>query len=49
MLDETAEIHSQMLIGGDWVDSGNGETIVVEHLLRQVEAVHGHEHRVRHG
>jgi betaine-aldehyde dehydrogenase len=30
MLNKTAEIHRQMLIGGDWVDSANGETIAVE-------------------
>ena len=35
MLDETVEIHSQMLIGGNWVDSGNGETIVVENPGRR--------------
>ena len=30
MLDKTTEIHRQMLIGGEWVDSANGETIAVE-------------------
>jgi betaine-aldehyde dehydrogenase len=35
MLDETAEIHSQMLIGGDWVDSASGETIAVENPGRR--------------
>ncbi|MEJ2240063.1 MAG: aldehyde dehydrogenase family protein [Gemmatimonadales bacterium] len=35
MLDETAEIHNQMLIGGDWVDSASGETIGVENPGRR--------------
>ena len=30
MLDKTDEIHKQMLIGGEWVDSASGETIAVE-------------------
>jgi len=30
MLDKTEEIHRQMLVGGEWVDSANGETIAVE-------------------
>jgi len=30
MLDKAAEIHRQMLVGGEWVDSINGETIAVE-------------------
>jgi betaine-aldehyde dehydrogenase len=30
MLDKSAEIHGQMLVGGEWVDSANGETIAVE-------------------
>jgi len=30
MLNKTTEIHRQMLIGGEWVDSANGETIAVE-------------------
>lgn len=30
MLNKTAEIHRQMLVGGEWVDSANGETIAVE-------------------
>jgi acyl-CoA reductase-like NAD-dependent aldehyde dehydrogenase len=30
MLDKTTEIHRQMLVGGEWVDSINGETIAVE-------------------
>jgi len=40
MLDETAEIHSQMLIGGDWVDSDNGDTIVVENPGRRTVLGH---------
>ena len=30
MLDKTEEIHRQMLVGGEWVDSASGETIAVE-------------------
>ncbi len=30
MLDKAPEIHRQMLVGGEWVDSANGETISVE-------------------
>ncbi len=30
MLEKAAEIHRQMLVGGDWVDSASGETIMVE-------------------
>ena len=35
MLDETKEIHGQMLIGGDWVDSASGGTIAVENPGRR--------------
>lgn len=35
MLDETKDVHGQMLIGGDWVDSASGETIAVENPGRR--------------
>ena len=40
MLDETAEIHSQMLIGGHWVDSASGETIAIENPGRRTVLGH---------
>lgn len=40
MLDETVEIHSQMLIAGSWVDSDSGETIVVENPGRRTVLGH---------
>ena len=40
MLDKTEEIHRQMLIGGEWVDSASGDTIAIENPGNRTRFAH---------